>query len=334
LKTSPPATPSKRARLVEALACALFAPIVGALVLALHLWLPNRPAVPSDTGLYVQLLQILLGMALVLALAQWASRRLRARTRDYALLLGGIFCWLFLWDVLTIKVSWLPQGFYPGPDQVFDGIVEDWAYILQNAYHSLVLLLTGYAGGVLLGLVSGVLMGWFRTVRFWGMPIMKLLGPLPATALVPTAMMLANRFASDSFYARALLITFAVWFPVTMLTTSGIRNVPTSYYDVARTLGAGRAFLIFRVAIPSALPTIFIGLFMGLVVSFLTFSVAETVGAQYGLGYYLEVQRTSFVYAKVYGALLIIAVFCSGLLTLLFLVRDWMLRWQKGVIRW
>ena len=56
----------------------------------------------------------------------------------------------------------------------------------------------------------------------------------------------------------------AVWFPVTMLTSSGIANVPVSYLDVARTLGAGRRYLIFRVAIPAAMPSIFLGLFMGL----------------------------------------------------------------------
>ena len=38
----------------------------------------------------------------------------------------------------------------------------------------------------------------------------------------------------------------------------------------------GRAYLIFRVAIPAAMPNIFIGLFMGLGASFLTLVVAET----------------------------------------------------------
>ena len=60
------------------------------------------------------------------------------------------------------------------------------------------------------------------------------------------------------------LIAIAVWFPVTMLTASGISNTRASYLDVARTLGGGRAYLIFRVAIPAAMPSIFIGLFMGL----------------------------------------------------------------------
>jgi NitT/TauT family transport system permease protein len=60
-----------------------------------------------------------------------------------------------------------------------------------------------------------------------------------------------------------------------MLTASGISNTRASYLDVARTLGAGRGYLIFRVAVPAALPNIFIGLFMGLGASFLTLVVAK-----------------------------------------------------------
>ncbi len=119
-----------------------------------------------------------------------------------------------------------------------------------------------------------------------------------------------------------------------MLTASGIANVPVSYLDVARTLGARRSYLIFRVAIPSALPTIFVGVFMGLLVSFLTLCVAETVGVKNGLGYYVKWQQGYAEYGKVFGALVIMGVFFSGLLTLLFKVRDWVLVWQKGVIQW
>src|SRR5207249_1359646 len=150
-------------------------------------------------------------------------------------------------------------------------------------YYSLRLLLAGYLAGVGLGLGWGVLIGWFGTVRYWGMPVMKLVGPLPATALVPLAMLLFT----SSFLAGTALIAFAAWFPVAMLTMSGIRNVPSSYFDVARTLGAGRGYLIFSVAIPAALPSMFIGLFMGLGASFLTLYLAETVGGRYGLGFYL-----------------------------------------------
>src|SRR4029079_17326325 len=142
----------------------------------------------------------------------------------------------------------------------------------------LVLLLSGYTLGVIIGLISGVCIGWSGSVRYWGVPGLKCVGPIPATAWIPLAMVVAP----SSTVSAIGLIALAVWFPVTMLTASGISNTRTSYLDVAKTLGASPAFLIFRVAIPAAMPNIFIGLFMGLGTSFLTLVVAETVGVKSG----------------------------------------------------
>ena len=55
---------------------------------------------------------------------------------------------------------------------------------------------------------------------------------------------------------------------------------------------------------------------------------------QAGLGWYLKMQQGYAEYANVYAALLIMAVIFSTLMTLLFAVRDRVLRWQKGVIKW
>ena len=220
--------------------------------------------------------------------------------------------------------------YFPGPDAVLAALVKDRNILLESTWDSLLLLLTGYAIGVMAGLVTGVSIGWSPRVRYWGMPILKVVGPLPVTALVPLVM----TASSESFASAAALVAFAVWFPVTMLTASGISNVRISYLDVARTLGAGRLYLIFCVAIPAALPNIFIGLFMGLGASFLTLIVAETVGRPAGLGWYLTWQQGFVEYANVYASILIMAVFFSTIMTLLFKVRDRVLKWQKGVIKW
>jgi NitT/TauT family transport system permease protein len=130
------------------------------------------------------------------------------------------------------------------------------------------------------------------------------------------------------------IIALAVWFPVAMLTISGIANTRASLLDVARTLGANQRFLIFRVAIPAAMPNIFIGLFMGLGTSCLTLIVAETVGVTSGLGWYVGWAQGWAEYGKVYAALIIMAAFFSTIMTLLFKIRDRVLVWQKGAIKW
>jgi len=159
---------------------------------------------------------------------------------------------------------------------------------------------------------------------------LKVVGPIPATAWVPLAMVVSP----SAMWSAVGLIALAVWFPVTMLTVSGISNTRASYLDVARTLGARPLYLIFRVAIPAAMPSIFIGLFMGLGASFLTLVVAESVGVKSGLGWYLSWAQGWTEYGKVFAALIIMAAFFSTVMTLLFKVRDRVLVWQKGIIKW
>ena len=209
-------------------------------------------------------------------------------------------------------------------------MVSDYKLLFDSTWHSLILLVSGYFIGVIIALVTGVTIGWFPHARYWGMPLLKVVGPIPATAWIPLALVLAP----SALLSAVGLIALAVWFPVTMLTASGISNTRASYLDVARTLGAGQVYLIFRVAIPAALPNIFIGLFMGLGTSFLTLVVAETVGVKSGLGWYVAWAQGWAEYGKVFAALVIMAAFFSSIMTVLFKVRDRVLVWQKGVIKW
>src|SRR5262249_43277035 len=136
------------------------------------------------------------------------------------------------------KLNWLKLPYFMGPDTVLGSLIEDRDILLESTLHSLRLLLCGYLTGVGAGLVCGLLIGSPRLARYWGMPLVKVLGPIPVTALIPLAMTLSP----ESFVSATGLIGLAVWFPVTMLTASGIANVRQSYLDVARTLGAGRLY--------------------------------------------------------------------------------------------
>jgi NitT/TauT family transport system permease protein len=111
-----------------------------------------------------------------------------------------------------------------------------------------------------------------------------------------------------------------------------VAGVNSAYYDVARTLGASPRFLVLKVAIPAALPHVFVGLFMGLYTSFAVLVVAEMLGAKFGLGWYIQFETAYSGYANVYATLLIMAVLCSGIVRLLFVGRDRLLNWQKGFI--
>jgi sulfonate transport system permease protein len=292
------------------------------------LFAKNAP--PLQTRSYMLLFWEILGVSIVLAVAQHFWSGLRRWMRHMWPIFTAAILLVGVWDVITSGFHLLPLPYFPGPATVLRSLISDRALLLDSTGHSLVLLLSGYMLGVIVGLITGVCIGWSSSVRYWGMPLLKVVGPIPATAWIPFAMVVAP----SAIVSSAGLIALAVWFPVTMLTASGVSNTRASYLDVARTLGAGRGYLIFRVAIPAAVPNIFIGLFMGLGSSFLTLVVAEGVGVKSGLGWYVSWAQGWAEYGKVFAALIIMAAFFSTIMTLLFKLRDRVLVWQKGTIKW
>ena len=304
-------------------------PLANLVCLAVH-WFVSRTEPAMETRSYFVFLLNFLAVSLLLAIAQLGLPGLRGRMRHIGPIVAAALLLLSAWELITSGFRLLPLPYFPSPAGVFQSLINDRTLLFDSTWHSLVLLLGGYALGVLAGLISGICIGWSTPVRYWGMPILKIVGPIPATAWIPLAMVVSP----SAIFSAAALIALAVWFPVTMLTASGISNTRASYLDVARTLGASRRYLIFRVAIPAALPSIFIGLFMGLGASFLTLVVAETVGVKSGLGWYVAWAQGWAEYGKVFAALVIMAAFFSTIMTVLFKVRDRVLVWQKGVIKW
>jgi NitT/TauT family transport system permease protein len=300
-----------------------------AICLAIHSYV-SRSEPAAETRSYFVFLWTVLAVSIVLAVIQIGWPSLRRWMRQMGPIFAAALLSLSGWELITSGFRLLPLPYFPSPAGVFQSLINDRILLFDSTWHSLVLLLGGYALGVISGLISGIFIGWSSTIRYWGMPILKVVGPIPATAWIPLAMVVSP----SAVISAASLIALAVWFPVTMLTASGISNTRASYLDVARTLGAGRGYLIFRVAIPAALPSIFIGLFMGLGASFLTLVVAETVGVKSGLGWYVSWAQGWAEYGKVFAALVIMAAFFSTIMTLLFKVRDRLLVWQKGVIKW
>jgi NitT/TauT family transport system permease protein len=237
---------------------------------------------------------------------------------------------LTAWELATAKFALLPLPFFPPPQAILEVYTDDLPKLLTSVFASVKLQLGGYVIGAVAGFVTGIAIGWSSRVGYWVHPVLRFIGPLPATAWLPIAFF---TFPS-SWSASTFLIALATGFPVTVLTWSGVASVSNAYYDVARTLGAKPSFLVLKVAIPAALPHVFVGLFMGLGSSFAVLVVAEMIGVKAGLGWYLQWAQGWAAYANMYAALIVMSLLCSGAITALFKVRDRVLVWQKGVVKW
>jgi NitT/TauT family transport system permease protein len=299
-----------------------FAAVIG-------LW-PDKP--DSDWPYSGQLVAISGAFAVAIGVLTIAGLWLRPlqRVSHVAPWLTLIAAFLGAWEIVTAKLGLLPMPFFPPPQSLLEVLIDDWARLGESILASFRLLAGGYVIGAAAGFVVGVSVGWSRAIGYWIHPLLRFVGPLPATAWLPLAFFV---FPS-SWSASTFLIALATGFPVTVLTWSGVASVNSTYYDIARTLGASQRFLVLKVAIPAAMPYVFVGLFMGLGNSFAVLVVAEMLGVKAGLGWYLQWAQGWAAYANMYAALLIMALACSGLITLLFRLRDRLLSWQKGLVRW
>ncbi|MFT8423239.1 MAG: ABC transporter permease subunit [Gluconacetobacter sp.] len=292
------------------------------LLTALLTWrLPDADDFPDTTRLAALFCAV--GVAF---LAAAALRRLSARA-PWAIALGLGFA---AWEVTQAKLLWLPRPFFGTPQDLLDVFLTDWKRLGDSLLHSLALLAVGYGAGSVLGIATGIGLGRSVRFRYWVQPLIRLIGPMPPVALLPLAFVIipSSRLASEA------LLALAAGFPAAILTWSGVAAVDPAYYDVARTMGAKDRFLVLRVAVPAAMPQIFVGLFMGLGASFAVLVVAEMLGVKSGLGFYMQWAQGWAAYPNMYAALLVMSLMCTGLMTVLFRLRDRVLNWQKDGLKW
>lgn len=114
---------------------------------------------------------------------------------------------------------------------------------------------------------------------------------------------------------------------------TGIKNVSNANYEAARTLGAKERQMVYKIAIPGAMPNIFQGLLLGMSSACTSLIAAEMMGSESGLGWYIQWQKSWAEYDKMYGAIIILAITFILVNYLLNAIRDYNLRWQGGSVK-
>jgi NitT/TauT family transport system permease protein len=304
-------------------------------VLFIHQNLPVNPDYKvKQFPYFTNLLYILVVSFGILAIWSLFSPKMRQKMVYKSWFYGVAFLLLGLYNVITIKLNLIPSLYFPAPERILavfirDALVEE-LFILRCLAYSLRLLLGGFFLGALIGVLTGTLIGWSPRWNYWVMPFIRIVGPIPSTAWIPIALVIFFKPTDASLF----LIALGVWFPTTVLTSSGIMNVQKSYFEVSSTLGASSLRNILSIALPAAAPSIFAGLFNGTSACFLTLMAAEMIGCKFGIGWYINWQRETLAYPNVYAALIVIAITFSLLINLQFRIRNRVLNWQKGTIRW
>lgn len=205
----------------------------------------------------------------------------------------------------------------------------DYKLLADCTLNTLKLLFLGYSIGVSLGLITGIACGYSERARYWLDPIIKFLGPIPTSTWIPIIMVVA----SSLFGGAVFIIALGSWFAVTVASLTGISNVSKEYFDAAMTLGANSRQLVFRVAIPHAMPSILQGCTQAMSSSCVAIMIAEMLGVKSGLGWYMTWQTGWASYDKSFAALFVICLIFTLVTKGLERIKRYLLRWQNGAVK-
>jgi NitT/TauT family transport system permease protein len=146
---------------------------------------------------------------------------------------------------------------------------------------SLLRITWGFCLGAGPGILIGVTSGWYRTFGILIHPVVELVRPIPPLAWIPMAII----WFGLGEPSKVFVIFLAAFFPVVTNTYRGMIGIDPMLLRAAQTMGLSGPALLFRVAIPAALPDIATGLRVGWGLSFGILVAAELIAADRGMGF-------------------------------------------------
>ena len=154
--------------------------------------------------------------------------------------------------------------------------------IIAHAASTLYRVLIGMALAVIVGLPLGILMGRFKPVEHFVMPLASALMPIPSLAWVPVFILwfgLGNTVA-------VLIVFYAALFPMLLNAWAGVRAVNPLWLRAASAMGADGQALFWKVIVPGASPFIITGLRQAFLRAWIAVIGAEFLAASdWGLGW-------------------------------------------------
>jgi ABC-type nitrate/sulfonate/bicarbonate transport system permease component len=239
---------------------------------------------------------------------------------------------LLVWQGLSfIKV--IPSHLLPSPITILLGLKDLMVIGMPPGYllpyhvlHSLYRVALGFAFAALLGIPLGLLMGGSPRLRRIINPVIELVRPIPPLAWIPIAIL----WFGIGMKSAAFIIFLGVFFPILLNTVSGVVSINPIYFEAARTLNAKPKHLFFKVLLPGATPSIFVGMRIGVGIGWMTLVAAEFTGVKsgYGLGYMIMTARDIQRPDEILAGMLMIGLIGVLINSALRLYESRIVRWQ------
>jgi sulfonate transport system permease protein len=212
-----------------------------------------------------------------------ASTRIKIGPRGLLLL-----SWLapvvlvIVWEWLA-QAGWLSPQVLPAPSKVARTAFKlaTTGTLLNDLGVSLLRASAGFVIGTAVGATLGIFVGFSRIAEAAIDRSVQMIRAVPFLAVLPLVIVWLGVGETQKIFLVALGVTF----PIYINTVLGIRQVDPKLLELGRVQGLSSIELIRRIILPGALPSILTGVRYALATAWLALVVAETIGAQSGIGF-------------------------------------------------
>ena len=211
------------------------------------------------------------------------GKRAGIGTRQFILLswIGPVLL-VAVWEILA-QTGYVTPQVLPAPSKVVRTAFKlaTSGSLLEDLGTSLLRAAVGFAIGGSIAFALGILVGFSRLAEALVDRSVQMVRAIPFLALLPLVIVWFGVGEGQKIF----LVALGVAFPIYINTTLGIRQVDPKLLELGRVQGLSTAQTIWRIILPGALPSILTGVRYSLATAWLALVVAETIGAQAGIGF-------------------------------------------------
>lgn len=231
-----------------------------------------------------------------------------------------------LWQ-LVANFKLISPVFLPGPDRAWAALMRGLATgdLTSKLVGTLEHMAYGWLAASIAGIALGALIGSSRLMRAYIAPSLEFLRPLPVSAIIPVAIALLGLTQGMALF----VIAFGAIWPIMLATIHGFAAVEPRLYEVARSLQMSRSAVVFKIALPSALPDILAGMRLSLTVALILSVVCEVLAGLDGLGHWVLLSARAFRSADLFAGVILLGA--TGYVTsvAMSLAERRLLAWQS-----
>ncbi|MGN0352039.1 MAG: ABC transporter permease [Roseburia sp.] len=193
----------------------------------------------------------------------------------------------------------------------------------RNLIVSAVRVIQGFVFGAAFGLIIGSIMGLSRKLHKLLISLVGIFRPIPMIAWIPLLIL----WMGIGEPSKVTVIAMGCFWPILLNTIQGFQSIDIKLLEVAKILEKNRWQVMRAVILPSALPSVFTGIRLGLSSAWTCVVAAEMIAASEGIGYMITYARE-----LTQPHVMLVGVFSIGFIGLF--IDTLVLKLQTHLLKW